>query len=64
MQDKDKRIAEIDQALLSLMHIGAMLLEAKERFDEKGKSTPPMLEADAEGLAIAIEILKKMQGRA
>lgn len=62
MNTQDKKRAQVDQALLSLMHIGAMLMQAHDRFESMGHQTPQMLEADAEGLAIAIEILKNMQG--
>lgn len=60
MSDKTAAGA-LDRALLSVMHVGAMLDRAMAATD---KSLPvyQMLQADAEGLALAIEILKEIQG--
>lgn len=50
----------IDRALLSCMHIGAMLLKAEQVLLEQGQNNT-LMESDAQGLADAIEILKKLK---
>ena len=56
-------LMKLQRAELALMHIGANLVKAGELMKAKNPASYSLMEADAEGLADALEIIRwLMQG--
>lgn len=53
---------KMQRAELALMHIGANLIKAGELMKEKNPAAYSLMEADADGLADALEIIRWLIG--